>query len=43
MGFRPSIVYVNGQYMGIHNIREKIEENYLVEHYGLEEGSFDIV
>ncbi len=43
MGFRPSIVYVNGQYMGIHNIREKIEENYLVEHYGLEEGSFDMV
>ena len=43
MGYRPSILYVNGQYMGIHNIREKIEENYIMEHYGLEEGTFDMV
>jgi hypothetical protein len=43
MGYRPSILFVNGQYMGIHNIREKIEEDYIVEHYGLDEGTFDMV
>jgi hypothetical protein len=43
MGYRPSILYVNGQYMGIHNIREKVEENYIVENHGLEEGTFDMV
>lgn len=43
MGYRPSILYVNGQYMGIHNIREKVEENYIEENHGLEEGSFDMV
>lgn len=43
MDFRPSVVFVNGQYMGIHNIREKVDENYVVGNYGLAEGTFDIV
>jgi hypothetical protein len=43
MGYRPSILFVNGEYMGINNIREKIEEDYIVQHYGLASGSFDMV
>ena len=41
--FRWCTVYFNGQYMGIHNFREKIETDYIEEHYGLAEGTFDMV
>jgi hypothetical protein len=43
MGFRPSVVYVNGQYMGIHNMREKVDEDYIASNYNLENGTFDII
>lgn len=43
MGFRPSVVYVNGQYMGIHNIREKVDEDYIVSNHGLNKDSIDMV
>lgn len=43
MGFRPGIVYVNGQYMGIHNIREKVDEDYIASGYNLSKDSFDII
>jgi hypothetical protein len=43
MGYRPSVLYVNGEYMGIHNIREKVEESYIVGNHGLEAGTFDMV
>ena len=34
-GFRACVLYVNGQYMGIHNIREKINEDYVVQNFGV--------
>ncbi len=43
MGFRPAVVYVNGEYMGIHNIREKVDDDYIEKSYNLEPGSFDLV
>jgi hypothetical protein len=43
MGFRPSIVYFNGEYMGIHNIREKVDNDYIEKSYFMEPGSFDLV
>ena len=42
-GYRPSVVYVNGQYMGIHNIREKVESDYIEENHSLEKGTFDMI
>jgi len=30
----PVVVYINGNYWGIHNIREKIDENYFAMRYG---------
>ncbi|MGE5393530.1 MAG: CotH kinase family protein [Candidatus Saccharibacteria bacterium] len=42
-GFRACVVYINGQYMGIHNIREKIDEDYIVGNHGLEPGTFDMI
>jgi hypothetical protein len=43
MGFRPCVVYINGEYLGIHNIREKVNDDYIEKSYGLEEGTFDMV
>lgn len=43
MAFRPAVVYVNGQYLGIHNIREKVDEDYIASNHGLEEGTFDLI
>ena len=31
--YTPSVLYINGNYWGIHNIREKQEENYLAAKY----------
>jgi len=43
MDFRPAVVYINGEYMGIHNIREKVDDDYIEKSYQLEPGSFDLV
>ncbi|MCR4603542.1 MAG: lamin tail domain-containing protein [Prevotella sp.] len=43
MAFRPCVVYVNGQFLGIHNIREKVDEDYVVRHYDLQGAPFDMV
>lgn len=42
-GFRACVVYINGEYMGIHNLREKIDEDYIVGNYGLDPGTFDMI
>ena len=42
-GFRPSIVFINGEYMGIHNIRSRIDEEFVEENHGAANGSFDII
>ncbi len=43
MGYRPAIVYVNGEYLGIHNIREKVDDDYIEKSYSMESGTFDLV
>lgn len=35
--FRPAIVFINGEYWGIHGIRDRLDERYIETHYGLEE------
>jgi hypothetical protein len=42
-GYRDCVVFINGEYMGIHNIREKVDEDYVVGNHGYEPGSFDLV
>jgi CotH kinase protein/Chitobiase/beta-hexosaminidase C-terminal domain/Lectin C-type domain/HYR domain len=34
-GYRPSVVYFNGQYWGIHNIRERMKSTYVDQHFNL--------
>lgn len=46
MEYRPCALYINGQYWGIYNIREKENENYIETHYGEDgaaKGNIDII
>ena len=38
-----SCVYVNGQYWGVYNIREKVNKYFLAQHYGVGEESIDLL
>ena len=40
---RPVVVYINGQYWGIHNLREKINEAYLKDNYGVNPDSVELL
>jgi len=37
-GYRPCVVYINGRYMGIHNIRSKVDADFIVNEQ-LDEGT----
>jgi hypothetical protein len=41
--YQPAIVFLNGEYWGIHNIREKINENYIKTKYQNISTKFDII
>jgi hypothetical protein len=41
--YRPSLVFINGNYWGIHNIREKYNEHYLHYHHGTDENNIDLI
>jgi len=43
LGFRACVVYLNGAFLGIHNIREKYDEDYIVENHGEKAGTFNMV
>ncbi|MFH0734983.1 MAG: CotH kinase family protein [bacterium] len=41
--FRPAIMFLNGNYWGIHNVREKYNEHYIEEHYQIKEENIDLI
>ncbi len=41
--YRPSILFLNGEYWGIHNIRDRYDHHYIFSHYGLEEHEMTVV
>lgn len=41
--YRPCVVYINGEYWGIHNIREKLNEHYLKNNHGINKDSVDLL
>lgn len=44
MDYRPVAVYINGQYWGLYNLREKQNEDYVVSHHEeAEKGKMDII
>lgn len=42
-GFRPSMVFINGEYLGIHNIRSRIDDGFVEDNYQMEAGTFDMI
>jgi hypothetical protein len=41
--YRPAVVYLNGAYWGIHNIREKINEHYLASHHAVDPDGVELL
>jgi hypothetical protein len=41
--FRPCSVFINGQYLGIHNIREKQDADYIEHYHGIDPDSLDYI
>jgi gliding motility-associated-like protein len=39
---KASVVYLNGEYWGIHNIRERLDKYYLNTHYGVKTDQIDL-
>ena len=39
----PTIVYINGQYWGIMNLREKVQERFVQDNYGIDDNDVDLV
>lgn len=42
-GYRPAVLYLNGDYWGIYNIREKLTEHYVASHYDVETDEIDLI
>ncbi|MFM7807336.1 MAG: CotH kinase family protein, partial [Planctomycetota bacterium] len=40
MSSRPAVVFIDGEYWGIHNVRDRIDEGYHLHHYGLGETDY---
>lgn len=43
MDYKPVVVYLNGQYHGIYDLREKIDEDYFANHEGIDSDNIDII
>ena len=41
MAYRPSIVFINGEYWGIHNIRERYDKHFFEREYGVDPENID--
>lgn len=40
MSTRPAVVFIDGEYWGLHNVRDRIDEGYHLHHYGLAEPDY---
>ncbi|MEM9997450.1 MAG: CotH kinase family protein [Bacteroidota bacterium] len=41
--YRPALVFLNGDYWGIHNLREKLNEDYVAAHYGIDKDDVELL
>lgn len=41
--YRPSVVYINGEYWGIHNMRERICDDYVAAHHNVDASSVNMM
>jgi hypothetical protein len=40
--YQPAVVYLNGRYWGIHNLRERMSEHYIKENHGYDEEDIEL-
>lgn len=43
MDYQPTILYLNGQYMGIQNLREKIDADFFESNYNVDKDDLDLI
>lgn len=43
LAYRPVVLFLNGQYWGIHNLREKISEHYIATNHGVDPDRIDLL
>ena len=41
--YRPTVVYLNGDYWGIHNLREKLNEHFVIGNHEVPRGGLDLI
>ncbi|NBB23491.1 spore coat protein CotH, partial [Runella sp. CRIBMP] len=41
--YRPAILFLNGEYWGIHNMRQRQDKHYYAQKYGVNEDSLDLI
>ena len=41
--YRPAVTFINGEYWGIYNIREKISEHYIANRHGVDPDNIDMM
>ncbi|MGH1335535.1 MAG: CotH kinase family protein [Aureispira sp.] len=41
--YRPAVVFINGDYWGLYNMREKLTRHYIVENFGYHKDSINLV
>lgn len=41
--YRPAVLFLNGQYWGIHNLREKLNEHFVEAHHGVSGDNIDLI
>ncbi len=41
--YQPLVLYINGKYWGLHNLREKMDEHYVESNYGIDPESIDLL
>jgi hypothetical protein len=41
--YRPAVVFINGEYWGLHNIRERYDKHYLQQIYGVDSDNIDLL
>jgi len=41
--YRPVLVYLNGEYWGIYNLREKLNEHYVASHHEVDANAIDLI
>ena len=43
MDYRPVVVYINGEYNGLYDLRERIDESYIANRTGADEDNVDLI